>query len=125
MIQKILILAFILILNGSLIGCATSTSGNEKVSNAEVVAQIKKGESTKTDVKNLLGEPTSVTIDEDSESWLYYFSSTKMTGKAFIPFANLTGETVKHKSAYANIVFDEKGIVKKITRSLRKEQYIN
>lgn len=74
-----------------LAGCASS--GNSKLKNETEVSmqsKIKEGDTTKGQVKEMLGSPDNVSFtDGGKEIWKYSFAKVKVDGKSFIPFYGL------------------------------------
>ncbi|WP_426994062.1 outer membrane protein assembly factor BamE domain-containing protein [Methylomonas sp. CM2] len=91
-------------------------SGNVKATDQNLVDQIKIGKTTKAEVKALFGETTNIMRMHGTETWNYNYSQTDIGAKAFVPFANLTGESaVGVKMTTLGIQFDDNGIVKNVT----------
>lgn len=86
--KKIIIAAMMATL---LTGCASS--GNSKLKNETEVSmqsKIKEGDTTKGQVKEMLGSPENVSFtDGGKEIWKYSFAKVKVDGKSFIPFYGL------------------------------------
>lgn len=86
--KKIIIAAMMATL---LAGCASS--GNSKLKNETEVSmqsKIKEGDTTKGQVKEMLGSPENVSFtDGGKEIWKYSFAKVKVDGKSFIPFYGL------------------------------------
>ena len=77
-------------------GCA-STGRNFDDSK---VAQIKKGETTETDLKTLFGPPESRIVDSEGTTHLnWMYGETRMKGEGFIPIAGvfIGGANSSHK----------------------------
>lgn len=78
--------AFLVTIGISLLGCV-ATIGNPF--DLEAIGAIKVGESTKSDVRTVFGEPDSVSTRTNWgwESWTYSFSAVQSGGpEDFIPF---------------------------------------
>lgn len=55
-------------------------SGNKKIMDEKIVAQIKKGKSTKEDVKRLLGSPDNFADADGVSLWVYSYHKFKDVG---------------------------------------------
>ena len=99
-------------LTAMLSGCYSI--GNQQISNPDIVAQIVPGETTKTEVVDLVGRPTTVDFDENErEKWLYSYTITKVSGRQLIPiFGMFAGPDVETRSL--TILFDDNDIVRKV-----------
>ena len=102
-------------------GCASS--GNPQLREEAVVSQIKIGESTKEDVRRLLGEPNvmskTVINGRSMEAWAYGYSATQTNPLLFVPVVGLFtlgSNPVKVESAGFGVTFSDDGIVRSITR---------
>jgi outer membrane protein assembly factor BamE (lipoprotein component of BamABCDE complex) len=73
-------------------GCASNSQG--KKFDDSYVTQIKKGATTKAEVREHLGEPQSITKTSDMETWTYRYSDAY--GRAYIQAA--TFGLVREKS---------------------------
>jgi len=62
-----------------------------------------------------MGDPSSTQRGGSNETWTYSYHQTNIGAKAFIPFANLVGESaVDVKASLLMIRFNEKGIVENV-----------
>jgi outer membrane protein assembly factor BamE (lipoprotein component of BamABCDE complex) len=86
-------------------GCA-STSQGRKFDDA-YVSQIRKGVTTKAQVREHLGEPVSVTQSPDIETWTYSYSDAY--GRAYVQAA--TFGLVREKSDDQMLIIAFKGNV--------------
>jgi outer membrane protein assembly factor BamE (lipoprotein component of BamABCDE complex) len=114
----------ILLLLLLLAGCATV--GNPEVARDEQIAKIKAGESTRADVKAILGQPSSMAqmprIERgadgapvqvgDEEIWHYYRFSMRARPETFIPIIGPLVGGFDSESRVLTIRFDENGIVR-------------
>ncbi len=97
----------------SLSGCANN-SGNENIKDANKVASIQVGKSTKTDVQSILGAPQYDEPDSNGDSlWTYQHISTSAN-----PFGILLGGSIEEKNVM--IRFGADGIVKGIGKGGNK-----
>jgi hypothetical protein len=62
-----------------------------------------------------MGDPSGIQGGGSNETWTYSYHQTNIGAKAFIPFANLVGESaVDAKMSFLMISFNEKGIVQNV-----------
>jgi len=112
----------ILTISLTLTGCA-STSGNEAISNQDVVAKIKRGATSKQDILQMFGEPGSKVQGGDdageTEIWNYNYLRKKPNPWAFVPLVNIgvyyTGNVTTKKEYKLAVNFDQQGIVRSIS----------
>jgi len=105
---------------------ACATSGNPAVLDQTIVSQIKLGQSTKDDVRRLLGEPTHTSLTQianhQNEVWAYGFARHETNPLIYVPVVGLFvmafGGWGEHESGSVAVSFGEDGIV----RSLSKHQ---
>jgi outer membrane protein assembly factor BamE (lipoprotein component of BamABCDE complex) len=103
---------FTLICSPLLIGCASM--GNVEISMSDRVSQIQPGKSSKSDVRRLVGDPSSVNfIGEDKEIWSYIYSSSSLRATHFIPIVNLVAGGVSTKTNNLQVYFKD-DIVQKV-----------
>jgi len=95
---------------------ACATSGNPALAEMDQISldqHLVKGKSTKADVLAYLGPAGSFLKEPDNntETWVYNYSSSNALGMTFIPIYGLThgGETKQSKSL--TIIFNGNGIV--------------
>ena len=97
-------------------GC-TYTSGNKAlrgVTSTSIAEHIKRGVTTREEIKALFGEPSNVSyIDNGLEAWTYYAGTTTVDAVNFIPLVNLLGTSMPGTMKYLAILFDENDRVKK------------
>ena len=103
-------------------GFSGSSRGNANVCDPEIIGQIKKGESTKENVKHLIGEPDKIEgALNQGELWKYSYQVTMPTGSA-----SKTGNRDKGGSGMVRIdkkncnlfvYFEKNGIVRKVQES--------
>lgn len=112
--KRYLLLAFILSI---LHGCASS--GNRIP--VEKIGMIKEGQTTKTQVIELLGGPTSATITSDGkEILMYYAIKVSSSPQNFIPFVGLIQTRMDTDTQITNILLSKDGIVEKVTSTESK-----
>ncbi|SDJ81842.1 Outer membrane protein assembly factor BamE, lipoprotein component of the BamABCDE complex [Ferrimonas sediminum] len=77
---KYLIVAIIIVISG----CASTSPDTKNYVNKSLFAQLKFGETTKSQVKEILGEPAYVDNNPDGRSvFMYDTSSTAISGLVF------------------------------------------
>lgn len=86
-------------------GCASSAQGRKF--DDEYVSQIRKGATTKAQIRQHLGEPVSVSRTSDMETWTYSYSNAY--GRGYVQAA--TFGLVKEKSDDQMLVVVFKGDV--------------
>jgi outer membrane protein assembly factor BamE (lipoprotein component of BamABCDE complex) len=104
-------------------GCAT-TAGNAQLATKfnTIKSEIKEGVTTKEQVKQSLGNPSSTTLTENGlEIWKYAYARGVPQADAYIPFARFISSTVTVSSKEVTILFDKNNVVSKITTSEKVE----
>lgn len=108
-----LVLSAILVVS-TLTACSKH-SGNVRATDQTLVDQIKIGKTTKAEVRSLFGDTSNVMRMNGTETWNYRYNKTDIGAKAFVPFANLAGESaIGVQITTLGIQFDENGIVKNV-----------
>lgn len=84
-------------LTAALVGCASVGKNYDE----SKVSQIKKGETTEAELRQLFGEPQAQTVSSEGLkilTWMY--SEATVKGESFIPYAGpfVGGTRTKHKS---------------------------
>ena len=118
--KNIIIYASILLI---LSGCA-ATAGNQNMNLKfnSIKSEIKEGSTTKNQVRQSLGNPSSTTLTENGfEIWKYNYSRAVPQADAYIPFARFVSSTVTVNSKEVTILFDKQDVVTKITTSEKTE----
>jgi outer membrane protein assembly factor BamE (lipoprotein component of BamABCDE complex) len=93
------------------IGCATI--GNKNILDQDKVSQIKRGETTKTQVREIIGDPSKTTFGEnDEETWEYVLSKSQTRAATFIPIVGLFAGGADMQHHTLTIKFNKQGIVK-------------
>ena len=91
------------------------TMGNKQITDDAIVSEIKKGVSTKDDVKKVVGEPSKVNFtDNGEEVWDYHYIRSQMRGASFIPVVGIFAGGSDMNTQTLTIRFDKTGIVKEI-----------
>ena len=101
-------------------GFSSSSRGNADVCDPEVIGQIKKGESTREDVKQLIGEPDKVEgAVNQGELWKYSYQVTMPTGSASKTESRGGSGMVQIDKENCNlhVYFEKNGIVRKVQES--------
>ena len=112
--KKILSLIGILLFV-NMTACSTH-SGNVRATDQTLISQIKAGKTTKEEVLKLMGETSNIMRQNDIETWTYTYQKTDVGAKAFIPFANMVGESaIGVKINYLGITINTSGIVENVT----------
>lgn len=139
-------LFIIIFLSASSLTACSSYSGNIRAADPTIIDKIKIGKTTKEEVRNIMGEPSSIQrlnlkgsslLDQEasllgassgssgtggdgiSETWIYRYSETNIGAKMFIPFANLVGKSaVDIKSNSLMVQFNQKGIVENVISNI-------
>ena len=103
-----------------------STRGNDNICDPEVIAQIKQGESSKEDVKQLIGEPDKVEgALNKGELWKYSYEVTTPGGRAGGSAFKSSGSdnissgrvSMDKKNCNLYVYFEKNGIVRKVRES--------
>jgi outer membrane protein assembly factor BamE (lipoprotein component of BamABCDE complex) len=102
------------------IGCAQKRPALDSTT----AAQIKKDVSTKAEVSKLLGEPNGVTQKDNAEVWTYTDMKFETDGISYIPVVGMFAGKNEMKSSSIVVTFDEKGIVKELSR-MQQSQSMN
>ena len=103
-------------------GFSGSSRGNTDVCDPEIISQIKKGESTKEDVKQLIGEPNKVEgAMNQGELWKYSYQVTMPTGSGVKKDSRNKGSSgmvqIDKKNCNLFVYFEKNGIVRKVQES--------
>lgn len=95
-----------------LCGCA---SVGRKIDQSKA-DQIKKGETTREEVRKLIGSPDQITKDsEGTEIWLYMHSTATAKPESFIPLVGAFAGGVNMSSQIITIQFGDDGKVSRMT----------
>jgi len=110
-----------------LAGCASSGNTVLKDETQKTVAQkIKKGKSTKEQVRTIYGDPyTTSFTDSGNEIWKYEFIKAHATASSFIPVVSMFKSGSEGDKKQLVVMFDSRGIVKNFSMSTSKVQYNN
>lgn len=97
-----------------LLGCATA---GRKIDQA-AVDKIQKGQTTKAEVKGLIGSPDTVTKTGDgTETWSYMFVRASAKGQNFIPIVGAFAGGVNTQHQSTTVTFGADGIVSQVVSS--------
>ncbi len=82
---------------------------------------IKEGETTKAQVLELLGGPTSSTLTSDGKEVLaYYAVKVSSSPQNFIPFVGLVQSRMDTEQQITNVLLSKDGVVEKVTTTESK-----
>jgi outer membrane protein assembly factor BamE (lipoprotein component of BamABCDE complex) len=94
-------------------GCV-SAMGSKRSADPTLVAQIKEHRTTKDEVRPIIGDPNAVSFMQDDEVWTYTYCKMTMRPTNWIPYVNLVAGGYDTQSASVTVIFDEKGVVKRV-----------
>ena len=104
-----------------------SKSDNVNICDSEMIAQIREGESSKDDVKQIFGEPQKVeALFNDQEVWKYKYSVSAHSSSSRQSGFNASGSlrtedsssiSSRVRNCNLHVVFEKNGIVKKVRES--------
>lgn len=96
-------------------GCAVKT-GNEvlgKMEKSQIDSQIVRGKSTKSDVKNLMGDPDKTDFDNNgNEKWVYTHVRKDAKAINYVPVANWFVQGTNDTIRTMVVLFSDDGVVK-------------
>jgi len=107
-------------------GFSGSTRGSADVCDPEVIGQIKQGESTKEDVKQLIGEPDKVEgALNQGELWKYSYEATTPSGRGSWSASKSSNSdnlgsglvSMDKKNCNVYVYFEKNGVVRKVRES--------
>jgi len=101
----------------TLLGCATVGNDRIKDHTQETVSQkIISGKTTKSDIKEQFGEPSSISFtDSGNEIWTYKHARATPKGVNFIPVVNLFVRGLDVSTKTIVVLFDKNDTVTKYT----------
>lgn len=101
----------------TLSGCASSGNKNlEKQTEVTISQQITKGKTKKTDIKQLFGEPSSVSpTDSGNQMWTYRFERAVPHVSNFVPFVGIFSSGADVTSKELVIMFDRNDVISEYT----------
>ena len=113
---------FLFIIAIALPGFSGSSRGNADVCDPKIIDQIKQGESTKEDVRQLIGEPNKVEgALNQGELWKYSYQATMPTGSGVKTEGRDKGGAgmvqIDKKNCNLYVYFEKNGIVRKVQES--------
>lgn len=107
---------------------ACATSGNVKLqeqTQSSISQQITEGKTTKSDVVNIFGQATKVSLtNEGTEVWTYEHSRATPHAKNFVPFVRLISSSADVKTKQLVILFNKDNVVSKYTMT-ESENVVN
>lgn len=128
--SKLIAVTLVSALTFAIGGCVSS--GNPSVHDDVAVSKIKIGETTKDEVRTLLGKPNSTTRSSGSmfvgaglpvtpnvnyEIWNYTHISVETDAATFIPIVGLFAGGASSRVSSLTVTFDDQGIVRAIRTS--------
>lgn len=121
---KVIISTILLI---TLFGCGSTSTGNEAITNVDFESLIKEINTTDVSieqVKQKLGNPTTVTTNSNGLTVFSYFTmSTSVDAATFIPVVGLFAGGAESKSIVVTVSFNDKGVAEEITISDSKSRF--
>ncbi len=121
-----LIFCVLILLMGST-AFSGAKSDNVNICDPEIIEQIREGESTKDDVKQIFGEPQKVeALFNDQEVWKYKYSVSAHSSSSRQSGFNASGSlrtedsssiSSRVRNCNLHVVFEKNGIVKKVRQS--------
>ncbi len=116
LISRITLLA-ICILLVFVFGCV-HYSGNKIIADNEVISKIKPKETTREEVKTLVGDSSHVQFTEDDEEiWFYTYNKTTKRITYYIPIVDLCFGGYDTENHTLTVKFNKEGIVKNVAKS--------
>ena len=100
----------------------TSYGGNTRATEQNASDNIKIGKTTKYEVKNMFGNPSSVMKQGDTETWTYGNMQGHINAAAFIPFASMFTPAVNVESSMVTIRFNRSGVVEDVMSNTSNTQ---
>ena len=102
-------------------GC--SSTGQNKIRDAETISRIEVGVTTQDEVRELLGEPSIVTrTKEGRERWTYFRSRDSINPVGLVPFAGAIVTVADRSTHTLRIDFVESDIVGAVEQKEAKSQ---
>ncbi len=99
----------------NLSGCMKSVAGNPSITDQSKVDQIKPGQTTKDQVRQILGQPTNTQFsDNNEEVWFYQYTATSVKPQSYIPVVGIFAAGADTSSSNVTIRYRPDGIVKNI-----------
>ncbi len=114
-ISRALIGSFVAV---ALLGGCASTGNRVLKSETEqtVASKLQQGVSTKTQVKQLFGDPTTTSFtDGGNEVWKYSFEDVSSDAINYIPVVNWLGASYSGSKKELTILFDKNDIVQRFS----------
>ncbi len=103
------IVLFLAIGCGAITGGCSLTYGNAKLADLNTLKVLKKGEATKFDVYDQLGQPHDVSYARSSQlcTWEYYWTNMSMSLRTFIPYAGYVIGGYNTDTTNTKFIFDQ------------------
>ena len=102
-----------MVLATALTACASTGNSALKMESASTLAdKIVKGQTTQTQVREMLGSPTSTDFtDSGNQIWRYSYAEAQAMGRNFIPFVSMFSSGANVQSKQLVLFFDQGGVV--------------
>jgi hypothetical protein len=97
-------------------GCATTTQGNEFISETSRIENLLKKNSDKKDVFYAVGQPVYVRQDGDNSIWTVMRTDERLSAASFIPFANILTTGAVYKTNINEFIFDKSNVLKAVKK---------
>jgi len=96
--------------------CGCLATGTREITEESLVARIKPGQSTKTDVADLMGGmPAAVTFGEDGqETWYYLYTTITPRAVVLVPIAKAYMRNLDVETRSFTFTFSRAGIVQNL-----------
>lgn len=109
---------FVIVLSVSLLCCGLTAcfggeNGHKEITDPSKLSQIQKGVTTKSQVKDIFGDPNGVTFnDNGDEVWTYSYDSHHVDPITLVPVVGAFAGGATAKSSSLVVTFGKNGIVK-------------
>ncbi|MGA2464318.1 MAG: outer membrane protein assembly factor BamE [Thermodesulfobacteriota bacterium] len=101
--------------------CSCASIGDKRIAKEEILTQIKVGQSTKSDCRALLGEPTNISFSDDGEeTWMYMYTRATTRPTTFIPVVGIFAGGTNMQMHNFTVRFNKDGIVKQMGKGSSK-----
>ncbi len=116
MLKNINLLLTIALAVSIISGCATTTQGNEFISETSRIENLLKKNSDKKDVFYAVGQPVYVRQDSDNSIWTVMRTDERLSAASFIPFANILTTGAVYKTNINEFIFDKSNVLKAVKK---------
>lgn len=119
--KKLMTAALVVI---SLSACASmGNTALQQETAATLASKITKGQTTQTQIRDMLGSPSSADFtDSGNQIWRYTYAHSKAMGRNFIPYANIFSSGTNIASKELVVFFDKNGVVQNYSMEESKSQ---